>query len=80
MKEKIYFLGQIHKIMMGFGNPFFRMKNFNDKLSHIHESTNIRVSLNDEHLNVHFACQLIPKASMSFHDFDNVWWLIINNY
>ncbi len=75
MKEKTYFLGQIHKIMMGFGNPFV-----NDKLSHIHKSTNIRVSLNDEHLNVHFACQLIPKASMSFHDFDNVWWLIINNY
>jgi hypothetical protein len=80
MKEKTYFLRQIHKTMIGFSDPFVLMKNFHDKLSHIHKSTEIRVSINDEHLDVHFACQLIPKASMSFHDFDNVWWLIVNNY
>ncbi len=72
MKEKAYFLGQIHKTMMGFGNPFVMTKNFNDKLLRIHKSIDIRVSLNDEHQNVHFAYQLIPKASMSFHDFNNV--------
>jgi hypothetical protein len=80
MKEKTYFLEQIHKTMMGFGNPFVMTKNFNDKLLHIHKSTYIKVSLNDEHLNVHFICQHIPKVSMSFHDFDNVWRLIVNNY
>jgi len=75
---KNVFLGQICKIVMGFGYPFAMIKNLNDHLSYIHKSIDIRVSLDDEHLVVHFACTL--KGSMSFHDFDCVWWLVANTY
>jgi UDP:flavonoid glycosyltransferase YjiC (YdhE family) len=64
---------------MGFGNPFAMMKNLNGQLSHIHRSIDIRVSLDDEHLAIHFACQFTFKGSLSLHDFDYVW-LVTGKY
>jgi len=63
---------------MGFDHSFAMIKNLNGHLSHIHKSIDIRVSLDDEHLVVHFACTV--KGSMSFHDFDCVWRLVANMY
>jgi hypothetical protein len=78
MGEKTFFLGQICKIVMGFGHPIAMIKNLNGHLSLIHKSIDIRVSLDDEHLVVYFACTL--KCSMSFHDFHCVWQLVANTY
>jgi len=73
LREKNFFLGQIPKTVMSFGHPFTTMESqWPVELSHIHKSTDIRVLLDDEHLAVHFACQLIPKGSMSLHGFDCV--------
>ncbi len=44
--------------MIGFGHPLAIMKNLNGQLSHIHISTDIRVSVDDEHLAVHLHVNL----------------------
>ncbi len=40
------------------GHPLAIMKNLNGQLSHIHISTDIRVSVDDEHLAVHLHANL----------------------
>jgi hypothetical protein len=52
------------------------MKNLNGQLSHIHRSTDLRVSVDDEHLAVHSHANLF----MLLYDFECVWWLVVNRY
>jgi hypothetical protein len=63
---KTFLLGQIHNTVMGFGHPFTIMKNLNGQLLHIHRSTDIRVSVDDEHLAIHSHTNLFPSSPCCF--------------
>jgi hypothetical protein len=57
-------LGQIHKTVLAIHSPSWRISMVSCRT--FHRSTDIRVSVDDEHLSIHSHANLFPRSSCCF--------------